>query len=190
MNRLIETLHRYTTVDANVTFEAVDMNRVFEAAVDNLQDPIQEGGAKITSANLPTVLGNASLLIQLLQNLIGNGIKFCDNAVAAVHVEATTGEDGSLLFSVRDNGIGIPEAQTKRVFEPFVRLNGAGKRKGSGLGLATCKKVVERHRGTIWCQSEPGVGTTFFFVLFAAKETEQMQVAELTGEASVETRCV
>lgn len=191
MNRLIETLHQYTTADANVTFEAVDMNRVFEAAVDNLQDSIQESEAQVTSAKLPAVLGNAPQLIQLLQNLIGNGIKFCDNPIPSIHLDASGGDDGTCLFSVKDNGIGIPEAQTRRVFEPFVRLSGVGKRKGSGLGLATCKKVVERHRGSIWCQSGPGMGTTFFFLLFAApSQAEQNQAVGLTSETSLETRCV
>ena len=168
INLLIETLHRYTTADAEIIFERVDMNGVFEAALDNLQDLIQEGGAKVTAANLPTVLGNAPQLIQLLQNLVGNGIKFCDDPVPVLRVAASEKEDGGWLFSVTDNGIGIPDSHSKRIFEPFVRLTGRRKRKGSGLGLATCKKIVDRHLGSIWCQSKPGLGTTFFFTLSAA----------------------
>jgi signal transduction histidine kinase len=168
MNLLIETLHRYTTADAKITFEPVDMNPVFEAALANLQDQIQEAGARVTAANLPTVLGNAPQLIQLLQNLIGNGIKFCDDSAPCIQVAASGIEGGGWLFSVTDNGIGIPEAHCKRIFEPFVRLTGRNKRKGSGLGLATCKKIIDRHLGSIWCQSKPGSGTTFFFTLSAA----------------------
>jgi signal transduction histidine kinase len=166
MNLLIETLHRYTTADASVTFEPVDMNLVLEAALANLHDLIQESGSRVTAANLPAVLGNAPQLVQLLQNLIGNGIKFCDNPAPSIHLAASDSEGGGWLLSVTDNGIGIPQAELKRVFEPFIRLS--RKRKGSGLGLATCKKIVERHRGSIWCQSTPGSGTTFFFTLSAA----------------------
>jgi signal transduction histidine kinase len=168
MNLLIETLHRYTTADAKIIFEPVDINRVFEASLANLQDLIQEAGARVMAANLPTVLGNAPQLIQLLQNLIGNGIKFCDNPAPSIQLAASESEGGGWLFSVTDNGIGIPDAHCKRIFEPFVRLTGRSKRKGSGLGLATCKKIVDRHMGSIWCQSKPGSGTTFFFTLSAA----------------------
>jgi len=168
MGRLIETLHRYTTANAKVTFESVEMRQVFDGAVSNLDETIQQSGANVTAGTLPAVLGNAPQLIQLLQNLIGNGIKYCDNPVPAIHVEAAAGENGAWLLSVADNGIGIPKADLKRVFEPFVRLSGTANRKGSGLGLATCRKVVERHRGSIWCESKSGVGTTFFFSLPAA----------------------
>jgi signal transduction histidine kinase len=166
MNLLIETLHRYTTADAKVTFEPVEMNRVLQEALANLEDLIQERGVKVTASNLPAVLGNAPQLIQLLQNLIGNGIKFCDNPVPSIHLDASQSEGGAWLVSITDNGIGIPESQLKRVFEPFIRLN--GKRKGSGLGLATCKKIVERHGGSICCESKLGSGTTFFLTLSAA----------------------
>ena len=168
MNLLIETLHRYTTADAKITFEPVDMNRAFEAALNNLQDLIQAAGARVTAANLPNVLGNAPQLIQLLQNLIGNGMKFCDDPAPRIQVAASENEGGGWLFSVSDNGIGIPDAHCKRIFEPFVRLTGRSKRKGSGLGLATCKKIVDRHLGSIWCESKQGSGTTFFFTLSAA----------------------
>lgn len=167
LNLLIETLHLYTTADAKVPFEPVDMNRVLEEAVANLQNQIQESGCRVTAAKLPAVFGNAPQLIQLLQNLIGNGIKFCDDPAPHIHVAGSESQDGGWLFSVADNGIGIPEAQFKRVFEPFVRLTGRTKRKGSGLGLATCKKIVDRHGGSIWCESRQGSGTTFFFTLSA-----------------------
>jgi signal transduction histidine kinase len=87
--------------------------------------------------------------------------------VPRIHVAASENEVGSWLFSVTDNGIGIPDAHCKRIFEPFVRLTGRSKRKGSGLGLATCKKIVDRHLGSIWCESKQGSGTTFFFTLSA-----------------------
>jgi len=170
MNRLIDTLYRYTLADAHVAFESVDMNRVFEEARANLQHLIQECGATVTADELPSVFGNAPQLIQLLQNLIGNGLKYCDCPAACIHLSASNpvaseGNPNSWLFAVADNGIGIPEEHTKRIFEPFIRLKNAGKREGTGLGLATCKKIVERHGGTIWCESRLGSGTTFFFTL-------------------------
>jgi signal transduction histidine kinase len=171
MSLLIDTLHRYTTADGHIIFVPVDMNLALKAALDNLEDHMQQSGAIVTATSLPVTLGDAPQLIQLLQNLIGNAIKYCDNPVARIHLEASRSEEGGWLFSVTDNGIGIPEAHLKRVFEPFVRLSNASKRKGSGLGLATCKKVVERHGGHVWCQSKPGLGTTFFFTLAAGEPT-------------------
>ena len=143
------------------------MNLVFEAALANLQEPIKETNSLVTSAILPSVTGNAPQLIQLLQNLIGNGIKYCDNPQPSIEVDVSRTEGDAWLFSVADHGMGIPEAHFKRVFDPFVRLDETSKRKGSGLGLATCKKIVERHGGKIWCESKPGLGATFFFTLSA-----------------------
>ena len=170
MNRLIDTLYRYTLADAHVPFESVDMNRVFEEARANLQHLIQECGATVTADELPSVFGNAPQLIQLVQNLIGNGLKYCDRPVACIHLSASNPavserRANSWLFAVADNGIGIPEEHSNRIFEPFIRLKNAGKREGAGLGLATCKKIVERHGGTIWFESRQGSGTTFFFIL-------------------------
>lgn len=172
MNRLIDTLHRYTMADATVAFESVDMSRIFEEARANVQHLIQECGASVTADALPSVFGNAPQLIQLLQNLIGNGLKYCDRPVPCIHLSASDrvapGENqNSWLFAVADNGIGISAEHCKRIFEPFIRIRGAIRRDGTGLGLATCKKVVERHGGSIWCESRPGSGTTFFFTLHA-----------------------
>jgi hypothetical protein len=170
MNRLVDTLHRYTLADAKVVFEAVEMNKVFEEARANLQELILASGASITADPLPQVVGNASQLIQLLQNLIGNGLKYCDRPAARIHISASRrdtseGNREDWLFSVADNGIGIAEEHYQRIFEPFIRLKGATERNGTGLGLATCKKIIERHRGRIWCESQLGIGTTFFFTL-------------------------
>ena len=146
------------------------MNRVFDEAYANLQYLIQDCGARVTADTLPSVFGNAPQLIQLLQNLIGNGLKYCDRPIACIHLSASNpvvpgGNQNPWLFGVADNGIGISEEHYKRIFEPFIRLKGASKRDGTGLGLATCKKIIERHHGTIWCQSRLGSGTTFFFTL-------------------------
>jgi signal transduction histidine kinase len=170
MTRLIDTLYRYTTADAKVAFEEVDMDQALVSALANLEQTIQARGTKVTAEALPRVMGNAPQLIQLLQNLISNGIKYCDKEVSRISLGASVldtseEEKNIILFSMTDNGIGISGTDYKRVFEPFVRVGTAGKRDGTGLGLATCKKIVERHGGKIWCESKPGEGTCFFFTL-------------------------
>ena len=174
MSRLIDTLHQYTMADAKVQFEAVDMNRTFEETKANLDLLIQKSGGQVTADDLPPVLGSAPQLIQFLQNLVANALKFCDKPVPCVHVSApnrveSDSEDSFWLFSVADNGIGIPASKHKWIFEPFTRLSGRRDRDGTGLGLATCKKLIERHGGTIWCESAPGSGTVFHFTLPAAQ---------------------
>ena len=170
MGALVDTLFEYTKVDAQVTFEPVDMGRVMENAMSNLQQVIQERGARVTHDALPVVVGNAPQLTQLLQNLIGNAIKYCEAAPPTVRVAANPDDDGMWRFIVKDNGIGISKEYYEQVFEPFKRLHGRGKYEGTGLGLATCKKIVERHGGVIWCESKQGEGTTFFFKLPAASK--------------------
>jgi signal transduction histidine kinase len=112
-------------------------------------------------------MGDAPQLSQLLQNLIENGTKYCEEPVARIHIAAARAQD-TWLFSVSDNGIGIPKEHFRKVFEPLKRLNGASKCEGTGLGLATCERIVERHGGRIWCESNEGQGTTFQFTLGAA----------------------
>jgi len=99
-----------------------------------------------------------------MQNLLGNAIKYCE-AVPSVQISAARDGDGAWRFAVKDNGIGIPADQCAEIFKPFKRLHGSGTYEGTGLGLATCKKIVERHGGTIWCDSEEGKGSTFYFTL-------------------------
>jgi signal transduction histidine kinase len=186
MNRLIDTLHRYTLADARLAFETVEMNKVFEEARANLQELILNCGASVTADDLPSVFGNASQLIQLLQNLIGNGLKYCDRPVSCIHLSVSNragseGDQNPWLFSVADNGIGIAAEHYRKIFEPFVRLKGATERNGTGLGLATCKKIIERHRGTIWCESRPGSGTTFFFTLPGVPHRDDVTVSAFSA---------
>lgn len=165
MSALIETLYQYTRLDGAVRFERVDMTRVVEDALTNLAQTIQERGARITHDALPVVRGNAAQLTQLFQNLIGNAIKYCQAETPAIHISARPQEAGTWQFSVQDNGIGIPEDSIDLIFEPFRRLHGVGEYEGTGLGLATCRKIVERHGGTISCQSVEHEGTCFVFTL-------------------------
>jgi signal transduction histidine kinase len=167
MAALIETLRRYASSEERVLFEPVEMRDVMIDTLANLEDLIQSRGAQVTYGELPRVSGTPQLG-QLLQNLIGNGIKYCEAEIPVVHVSAKPLDGDIWQFSVQDNGIGIPEKSYQQVFEPFHRLRSEAKYEGSGLGLATCKKIVERHGGTISCQSKEGHGTTFLFTLPAA----------------------
>jgi signal transduction histidine kinase len=167
MAALIDTLARYTILEDRVVFEPVEMRDVMIDALANLEDLIRSRGAQVTYGELPRVSGTPQLG-QLLENLIGNGIKYCEAEIPIVDVSAKP-VDGSLWqFSVTDNGIGIPPENQQEIFEPFHRLRSEAKYEGTGLGLATCKKIVERHGGIISCHSEEGQGTTFLFTLPAA----------------------
>lgn len=169
MQAIIETLRQYTQLDSVVPFGAVSMRAVIEGVVENMERTIRERGADIVyTDDLPTVRGNAPQLAQLMQNLIGNGMKYCESARPVIRILARRQPDGNWLFEVRDNGIGIPAADCARVFEPFKRLHSASRYEGTGLGLAICRKIIERHEGSIWCKSAEGGGTSFFFTLTEA----------------------
>jgi light-regulated signal transduction histidine kinase (bacteriophytochrome) len=165
MDDLIDQVHEYTKADGQFPSAPVEMDQVMEGTLSNLDRLITLRGASVTHGHLPVILGNASQLAQLLQNLIGNAIKYCQAAIPTVHVEATPDQHGAFVFAVKDNGIGISEACYEQVFQPFKRLHDKGDYEGTGLGLATCKKIAERHGGRIWCESAAGQGTTFFFEL-------------------------
>jgi light-regulated signal transduction histidine kinase (bacteriophytochrome) len=126
---------------------------------------ISESGVKITNGDMPTVFGDKTQLIELFQNLIGNSIKFRKkDVVSEIHVNAEK-KDNEWLFSIRDNGIGIEKEHFDRIFLIFQRLHRREEYPGTGIGLAYCKKIVERHGGRIWVESEYGQGTTFFFTI-------------------------
>jgi len=130
----------------------------------NLEAPITESSAEVSHDPLPTVVGNAHLLVHLFQNLIGNAIKFHGKEPPRIHVSATPDEQG-WLFSVRDNGIGLKQEDADRIFLVFQRLHTRDEYPGTGIGLAICKKIVENHGGRIWVESEPGKGAAFHFTL-------------------------
>ena len=167
MGALIEILRRCAISEERVVFEPVEMRDVMIDTLANLEDAIRSRGAQVTYGELPRVSGTPQLG-QLLQNLIGNGIKYCEAEIPLVDVSAQPVDGNTWQFSVKDNGIGIPEKSHQDIFEPFHRLRSEAKYEGTGLGLATCKKIVERHGGTISCQSSEGHGTTFVFTLHAA----------------------
>jgi signal transduction histidine kinase len=162
---LIDALFQYTRADSQIVFEPVDMELVLKYTLSNLARQIEEREVQVTHGKLPTVRGSAPQLMQLLQNLIGNGIKYCESVPPTISVTAVPSGDNGWLFAVGDNGIGIAQRHYERIFEPFRRLHGTQRYQGSGLGLATCKKIVERHGGVIRCESKLGEGSMFFFTL-------------------------
>jgi signal transduction histidine kinase len=168
MDALIKTLHKYTQVDAELAIHPVDMDQVMTDAVSDLKSVIEERHARVTCGKLPVVAGDAPELTELLENLIGNGLKYCEAATPTIEVTATQNGNDSWRFAVEDNGIGISEKFRQQIFEPFERLHGTGKYDGAGLGLAICRKIVERHGGAIWCESNKQSGATFFFTLKGA----------------------
>ena len=163
---LLDTLASYALSEADVTFEPVCMNDVIRAVLDNLAHRIQARRAIIRHEPLPTIIGHKPQLIQLLQNLVGNGIKYCkaDQPVIEITVTASP-EDGQQCFKVQDNGIGIPEDKLAYVFHPFKRLWSQDVYEGTGLGLAICQKIIKRHGGRIWCESQAGLGKHFLLLI-------------------------
>jgi PAS domain S-box-containing protein len=166
MQTLINDLLAYSRVGTQgKPFAPVEFERVFHDVMEDLDLAIEESGAVVTRDPLPAVRGDGVQLRQLLQNLVGNAIKFRQpGEPPRVHVGAA--RDGAgWQFSVRDNGIGIDPQYFERVFIIFQRLHGRDDYPGTGIGLAVCKKIVERHGGRIWVESEPGRGSTFHFTL-------------------------
>lgn len=165
MQALISDLLDYSRIGTRAKPMAkTDVGVVLNAARANLQMAIEESGATIDQDPMPTVWADAVQLLQLWQNLLGNAIKFRGSTAPTVHVSATHGA-GQWTFAVRDNGIGIAPEHFEQIFLPFRRLHGVGDYPGTGIGLATAKKIVERHGGRIWVESEPGRGSVFFFTL-------------------------
>jgi PAS domain S-box-containing protein len=165
MQQLIQDLLAYSRVGTrDLTFASTDCNVVLKQVLRNLQVAIAENNAAIVLDSLPTVIADKNQLTQLFQNLIGNAIKFRREAPPQIHISAEL-KDGEWLFRVQDNGIGMKSRYLDRIFEIFKRLHTRTEFPGTGIGLAICKKIVDRHSGRIWAESEPGIGTTFYFTI-------------------------
>jgi PAS domain S-box-containing protein len=169
---LLKALLAYWEVSERETdnLASSDCGAVLAKALLNLEVAIAESGAIVTSDPLPTVVAQEIMLIQLFQNLISNSIKYRSEEEPRIHVSAERAGAG-WLFSVRDNGIGIEPQDSDRVFGMFKRLHGR-EIPGTGIGLAICKKIVERKGGRIWVESEPGRGATFKFIIPRGGVTE------------------
>jgi light-regulated signal transduction histidine kinase (bacteriophytochrome) len=178
MKVLIDDLLEYSRVGSQgKPFEPTSCGDVMEQVVSDLEGAIKESQGSVTWEALPAVMADTTQLAQLLRNLVGNGIKFRSEAPPHVHVsaelartaaglsEAPGDTSDQWLFSVRDNGIGIAPKYYERIFQMFQRLHRRSEYPGTGIGLAICQKIVERHGGRIWVESELGEGSTFFFTI-------------------------
>lgn len=170
ISRLIDGLGQFSRVgefdDAEPSI--VDSDAALREALEDLQIAIAEAGADISYDHLPLVAADHTHLCQLFQNLVGNGLKYSKpNSRPKIHISVES-EGPLYVFAVKDNGIGIPPQHQAKIFLPFKRLHGA-EIAGAGIGLATCKRIVERYGGTLWVESIDGEGSTFYFSLPAAE---------------------
>jgi PAS domain S-box-containing protein len=165
MQGLIKDILDYSRVGSQGTdFIPTDMDLVMGAVIKDLDSSIMESGAIISHDHLPKVKADQTQMVQLLENLVANAIKFQGERAPIVHISAKK-EGRFWEFSVIDNGIGFDNRSKDRIFEMFQRLHTKEEYKGTGIGLAICKRIVERHGGRIWVESEIGKGTTFFFTI-------------------------
>ncbi|AFM23166.1 PAS domain S-box protein [Desulfomonile tiedjei] len=165
MDCLIQSLLSYSRLEGDArNLEPTDCNLALTQALANLRSAIEASGAKVINGSLPTVKANPGLLVQVFQNLISNAIRFAGDELLQIHIGALR-EGTEWTFFVKDNGIGIEPPYFDRIFRIFQRLESSLDRPGTGIGLANCKKIVERHGGRIWVESKPGEGSTFFFTI-------------------------
>ena len=165
MDRLIQSLLLYSRLAGEVEhLQPTDCNVALEEALSGLMSAMEERGAKVEGDPLPTVMANASLLVQVFQNLLSNAIRFAGDEPLKIRIGAQR-EEREWRFFVRDNGIGIEPPHFDRIFRIFQQIDASPDRPGTGIGLAGCKKIVEHHGGRIWVESKPGRGSTFFFTI-------------------------
>ncbi|RJQ56736.1 MAG: hybrid sensor histidine kinase/response regulator [Nitrospiraceae bacterium] len=165
MKTLLNDLLVYSRVGTKgKPFELTDLNISLKSAISNLKKRVEESGAQITCGNLPGIYADETQMVQLFQNLIGNAIKFRNSDAPRVTVSSEL-KGNEWTIRVSDNGIGIDPKFFDKIFQIFQRLHTKGQYPGTGIGLSICKKIVERHGGRIWVESEPGKGSTFCFTL-------------------------
>jgi len=165
LHTLIQDMLAYSRVDSRARpFKPVSLREVFNDSIGLLEASIRDAGGEVTCDELPTVMGDRSQLVQLMQNLIGNALKYHGPEPPRVYVSAQR-EGDDWVVSVRDNGIGIAQKHHERIFEIFKRLHTQQEYPGTGIGLAVCRRVVHRHGGKIWVESEAGHGSVFKFTI-------------------------
>ena len=165
MREMIDGLLAYSRVETRGDpFEPVELDAVLDDVLDDLQLQIEDADAAITVGELPRVEGDGNQLRQVLQNLLENAITYSGESAPRIHIDAQRRKQ-EWVISVRDNGIGIDSENQGRIFDIFDRLHGRDEYDGTGIGLALCQRIVERHDGEIWVDSEPGEGSTFSFTL-------------------------
>jgi PAS domain S-box-containing protein len=171
MQELIQDLLEYSRVTTKgKEFKEIKMEETIDKVLMDLKMSIDEHNVNITQDTMPIVTADDSQMIQLLQNLIGNAIKYRSEENPQIHISAEK-EDKQWLFAVKDNGIGIDSKYTEKIFTIFQRLHSNDKYDGTGIGLAISKSIVERHGGNIWIESEPNKGSTFYFTIPETKKT-------------------
>jgi light-regulated signal transduction histidine kinase (bacteriophytochrome) len=142
-----------------------------QQALQNLRGAIADSGALVTHDPLPAVLADGRQLVQLFQNLVGNAIKYQSPGVPRINISASRNGGEKWIFSVQDNGLGIDPQYFEKIFGMFQRLHKRQEFDGTGIGLAICKKIVERHGGSISVESQPGQGSTFRFALTGGEKS-------------------
>ena len=165
MKTMIGDILNFSRIESQPqAFSEVDLNAVVESVLENLKPSIEETQAEINCSSMPRVMGTRGQLMQLFQNIIGNGIKYCDKDRPVINIGCEPVED-YFRVSISDNGIGIPSEYFDRIFEVFRRLHTSEEYPGTGIGLAICRRIVRRHGGQLGLTSTPGEGSTFYFTL-------------------------
>jgi signal transduction histidine kinase len=165
MRELISGLLEYSQLDRDIKPQGlINCDDVLKEVMENLQSSIEDSKAMVQYDTLPQINANYMSMVQLFQNLISNSIKFKRDVTPMVNISCRQ-KEGSFLFSIEDNGIGIKPDYKEKVFELFKRLHPVGEYIGAGIGLAICKKIVERYNGKIWVESVPDKGSTFYFTI-------------------------
>lgn len=171
MQQLIHALLQYSKIGSGSNnFEVVDLSEAVESALENMAMQIKESSAQVSSDKLPLIKGDFTQMVQLFQNLISNSVKYRGERNPVIKISAESRQK-EYVFSVRDNGIGISREYFDKIFLLFQRLNDRSHYEGTGIGLTICKKIVERHGGRIWVESELGKGSTFYFTIPAKTES-------------------
>jgi len=161
MSGLLDSLKSYIFMDRDPRSDPLSAATVVQAALDNLSADIIATHAEVTISDLPVIQGDRDQLVQLFQNLIANAIKFCRTGIPLIHIDADDTSVEEIVLRIRDNGIGIAAEHLDKIFQPFVRLHGTSEFSGTGLGLATCQRIMHRHHGRIWAEPVSSGGTRF-----------------------------
>jgi light-regulated signal transduction histidine kinase (bacteriophytochrome) len=165
MKKLIMDLLEYSRVSSNKeNYESIQTNDLVESVLNLFSDRIEDLQAKVLLGNLPNMVANKTQMFQLFQNLIGNALKYHSGHLPQIVINGKE-EEGYYLFSVMDNGIGIKSVFFDKIFLLFQRLHHKNEYSGTGIGLTICKKIIDRHNGKIWVESEPGKGSCFYFTI-------------------------
>jgi light-regulated signal transduction histidine kinase (bacteriophytochrome) len=189
MSTLIEALLEYSRVTTKARpFERVNLNTLAREVLIDLETRTQESGARVEVGSLPTLMADKLQMRQLLQNLLANALKFhAPNQPPRVQLSAVRSPDGNWSIAVEDHGVGFDDAYADRIFRPFQRLHGRAEFEGSGMGLAICRKIVDRHGGTISARSRPGERTVFTVTL-PVKPKEGANHADVEADYDLDRR--